>query len=151
MVCLCSSGLYQPHGEPQPAARPAAAQSSAARRRVTHGRRGPAPTGEGLPRGGGGRERCGITAAARRNPGMPEQETPFLGHGSSIKGVEEIPNMVGAVPDGEQWGRGFCSARTAPERSRRWRGAASAGAWGGGGLSSSEPSRAAVPVASGQI
>lgn len=43
--------------------------------------------------------RCSTPAAARGSPGKPEQETPFLGHGSSIKGVKEMLNMVGSVPD----------------------------------------------------
>lgn len=47
-----------------------------------------APGGGGGEAGGaGGRASCGNPAAARRSPGTPEQETPFLGRGSAIKGV----------------------------------------------------------------
>lgn len=66
-----------------------------------------------------------------------------------MKGVEEMPNMVGAV-SGRGEGGACAQPGPPPARSRSWRGAASAGAWLGRGGFSSEPSRAATRVATAQ-
>ena len=66
---------------------------------------GPVPgPSEGYAREPPGREGERVSSAASTQPlhgappSTPEQETPFLGFGSAIKGAEETPNMVGTVP-----------------------------------------------------
>ncbi|XP_054144212.1 uncharacterized protein LOC128944794 [Melozone crissalis] len=80
MACLCAGGPGKPHAKPQPAPRPTAEQSSAARRRVTHGRRGPGLRRRGPPERRGRRGRAGgkgegkCDAASRRLRGAaPER------------------------------------------------------------------------------
>lgn len=91
MAGLCSSGLWEPHGEPQPTAQPTAERRSADRNRATHGGRGPAAPGERLLRGekgrgeGKGEGGCAATSQQLRGAG-PEQLSRKL-----LVWVTEVP------------------------------------------------------------